>query len=257
MTRDRVCFLTLRLHKLTDVAERLGCHVETLRIRIRRGRLKAVRGPHGAYYISAQSRGGLLVRKRPIVQVGTPTAQDVEAAWRRVKTRLSRMTGAHDEAVPFLRALEADPGLHRAVYRLAVACGLHELGYGIDAIAAAIGVSKRQARRLIGKDPNRPVARVAHRWWLREARRLVAELRSELQAEGIRFHEWTMRGRRKAGPPTRPDRPRPAFKMKALLPDERLVLRHAGLSLAQIRAIETIGLSADELNRLLLRGSFR
>src|ERR1700738_972145 len=108
----------MRLHKLTDVADRLGCHVETLRIRIRSGRLKAVRGPHGAYYISAQSRGGLLVRKRSIVQVGAPAVQDLEAAWRRVKTRLSRMPGAQDEVVLFLRALEADPGLHRAVYRL-------------------------------------------------------------------------------------------------------------------------------------------
>jgi hypothetical protein len=246
----------MRLHKLTDVADGLGCHVETLRIRIRRGRLKAVRGPHGAYYISAQSRGGLFVRKRPVAQVGAPTVQDVEAAWRKVKTRLSRMPGAQDEVVPFLRVLEADPGLHRAIHRLAIACGLHELGYGVAGIAAAIGLSERQARRLIGKDLHRPVARVAHRWWLREARRLVGGLRAELQAEGIRFHQWTMRGWRKAGPPTRPDRPRPAFKVKALLPDERVVLRRAGLSVAHITAIETIGLAADELNQLLLRGSF-
>jgi hypothetical protein len=246
----------MRLHKLTDVADRLGCHVETLRIRIRSGRLKAVRGPHGAYYISAQSRGGLLVRKRPVAQAGAPAIQDVEAAWRRVKTRLSRMPGAQDEVVPFLRLLEVDPGLHRAVYRLVVAIGLQELGYSVVGIASAVGVSERQARRLIGKDPYRPVAKVARRWWLREARRLVGELRAQLQAEGIRFHEWTMRGWRKAGPPTRPDRPRPAFKVKALLPDERLVLRRAGLSLSQIRAIEAIGLAADELNQLLLRGSF-
>jgi hypothetical protein len=244
----------MRLYKLADVADRLGCHVETLRIRS--GRLKAVRGPHGAYYISAQSRGGLLVRKRPIVQVAAPTVQDVEAAWRRVKTRLGRMPGAQDEVVPFLLVLEADPCLHRAIHRLAIACGLHELGYGVAGIAAAIGVSERQARRLIGKDPHRPVTSAAHRWWLREARRLVGELRAELQAEGIRFHEWTMRGHRKAGPPTRPDRPRPAFKVKALLPDERLALRRAGLSAAQIRAIEAIGLAADEVNQLLLRGSF-
>jgi AraC-like DNA-binding protein len=246
----------MRLYKLADVADRLGCHVETLRIRIRSGRLKAVRGPHGAYYISAQSRGGLLVRKRPIVRVGAPAIQDVEAAWRRVKTRLNRMPRAEDEVVPFLRALEADPGLHRAVYRLVVAIGLQELGYSVVDIASAVGVSERQTRRLIAKDPYRPVARVAHRWWVREARRLVGESRAQLQAEGIRFHEWTMRGYRWAGPPTRPDRPRPAFKVKALLRDERLVLRHAGLSLAQIRAIETIGLAADELNQLLLKGSF-
>jgi hypothetical protein len=246
----------MRLHKLTDVANRLGCHVETLRIRIRSGRLKAVRGPHGAYYISAQSRGGLLVRKRPVVQVGAPTAQDVEAAWRKAKGRLSRMPGAQDEVVPFLLMLESDPGLNGAVYRLVVASGLHELGYAADGIASAVGVSERQARRLVGKDTYPSVAKVAHRWWLRDARRLVLELRAELQAEGIRFHQWTMRGRRKAGPPIRPDRPRPAFKVKALLSDEKAVLRRAGLSTAQIRAIEQIGLAADELNQLFLRGSF-
>jgi hypothetical protein len=244
----------MRLHKLTDVADRLGCHVETLRIRIRSGRLKAVRGPHGAYYISAQSRGGLLVRKRPLVQVGVPTAPDAEAAWRRVKTRLGRTPGAREELAMFLLVLEANPGLHCAVYRLVVATGLHELGYGVDGIAAAVGVSERQARRLIGKDPYRTVAKVAHRWWLREARRLVGGLRAELQAEGIQFHQWTMRGHRRTGPPTRPDRPRPAFKVKTLLRDERLALRRAGLSSAQIRAIETIGLGSDELNQLLLRG---
>ena len=45
--------------------------------------------------------------------------------------------------------------------------------------------------------------------------------------------------------------------MKTLLPDEKLVLRRAGLSLGQIRAIEVIGLAADELNQLFLRGSFK
>ncbi len=40
-----------RFLKLDQVAEQLGCHVETLRLRIRSGRLNAVRGPHGAYFI--------------------------------------------------------------------------------------------------------------------------------------------------------------------------------------------------------------
>ena len=39
--------------------------------------------------------------------------------------------------------------------------------YGVDAIASAVGVSGRQARRLIMRDPYPRVARVAHRWWLR------------------------------------------------------------------------------------------
>jgi hypothetical protein len=249
--------IDVRLHKLADAAQRLDCHVETLRLRIRSGRLKAVRGPHGAYYISSRSLGGLLVRKRLSVQAGAPSAQDVEAAWRRVKTRLSRMPGAQDEVAPFLSVLESNPGLNRALYRLVIANGLLGVGHGVGGIVAAVHVSERHARRLIAKDPHPALARAAHRWWLREARRLVAELRVELQAEGIRFHQWTMRGRRRAGPPTRPDRPRPAFKVKALMPDERLALRHAGLSLAQIKAIEAIGLASDELNQLLLRGSFK
>jgi len=240
------CFYSIQLWQI---------HVPDLEAR--GGKLKAVRGPHGAYYISGRSLGGLLVRKRRTVQVGPPSAHDVEAAWRRVKTRLGRMPGAHDEVVPFLQALEADPELNRALFRLAVAVGLQELGYNVDAIAAAVGVSVRQARRLIRTDPFPVAARVGHRWVLREARRLVGELRAGLQAEGVRFHHWTMRGRRSAGPPTRPDRPRPAFKVTTLLSDEKLVLRRAGLSLTQIRAIEVIGLAADELNQLFLRGSFK
>jgi len=51
------------LLKLDDVAKRLGCHFETLRLRIRSGRLEAVRGPHRAYFISATSLRVLLVRK--------------------------------------------------------------------------------------------------------------------------------------------------------------------------------------------------
>jgi len=58
--------------------------------------------------------------------------------------------------------------------------------------------------------------------------------------------------------PARPSRsPAAGLQMKTLLPDEKLVLRRAGLSLGQIRAIEVIGLAADELNQLFLRGSFK
>ena len=108
---------------------------------------------------------------------------------------------------------------------------------------------------MIGKDPGVAVAKAAHRWAPIEARRIVRGLRAQLQAEGIRFHQWVMRGKRRIGPPTHPDRPRPAFKVKRLLPDERAGLRRAGLSSEQIWAINTVGLGSDELNELLLRGS--
>src|SRR5712691_10103750 len=42
------------LVKLDEAARRLACHVETLRVHIRDGRLIAVRGAHGAYYLDAR-----------------------------------------------------------------------------------------------------------------------------------------------------------------------------------------------------------
>ncbi len=154
-----------RLYKLTDVAERLGCHVETLRLRVRSGRLKAVRGPHGAYYISGRSLGDLRVGKRPVIQAGAPTAPDVEAAWRRVKTRLGRMPRAQEEVVPFLQALESEPELNRALYRLAVANGLQELGCGVNAIAGAAGDGLR--RNGCGAKPAADAATAS--WWSGDA----------------------------------------------------------------------------------------
>jgi hypothetical protein len=243
------------LLKLDDVAKRLGCHIETLRLRIRSGRLKAVRGPHGAYFISARSLRVLRVRTRPVRQPRTPTAEDLDESWRAMERRLRRAPAAHDELVPFLEALKINRTINLGAYRLVCARGLHEVGFSADDIAAQLGVSARHARRLIGKDPSVAVAKAAHRWAPVEARRIVRALRGQLQAEGIRFHHWVMRGRRRAGPPTHPDRPRPAFKVKRLLQDERVGLRRAGLSPEQVWAINIVGLGSDELNELLLRGS--
>jgi AraC-like DNA-binding protein len=244
-----------RLLKLDQVAEQLGCHVETLRLRIRAGRLKAVRGPHGAYFISARSLRVLRVQKRPFRQRRTPTADDLDVAWRAVERRMRRAPAAHEEVVPFLEALKINRAIKVSAYRLVCAGGLNELGFQVDDIAAELGVSARHARRLIGKDPGVAVAEAAHRRAPVEARRIVRALRAQLQAEGIRFHQWVMRGRRRIGPPTHPDRPRPAFKVKRLLQDEMAGLRRAGLSPEQVWAINIVGLGSDELNELLLRGS--
>jgi len=176
-------------------------------------------------------------------------------AWRAMERRLRRMPAAHEELVPFLEALKINRAINLGAYRLVCARGLHELGFKVDDIAPTLGVSARHVRRLIKKDPGVAVAMAAHRWAPVEARRLVRALRAQLQAEGIRFHKWVMRGRRRVGPPTHPDRPRPAFKIKRLLQDERAGLRRAGLSPEQVWAVNIVGLGSDELNELLLRGS--
>jgi len=243
------------LLKLDDAAQRLGCHIETLRLRIRSGRLKAVRGPHGAYFISARSLRVLRVRTRLPRQRRTPTTEDLDVAWRAMERRLRRAPAAHEELVPFLEALKVNRAINLGAYRLVCAGGLHELGFNADDISAQLGVSARHARRLIGKEPVVAIAMAAHRWAPVEARRIVRALRAQLQAEGIRFHRWVMRGKRRIGPPTHPDRPRPAFKVKRLMQDERAGLRRAGLSPEQVWAINIVGLGSDELNELLLRGS--
>ncbi|HXJ47737.1 MAG TPA: hypothetical protein VNF91_01095, partial [Candidatus Acidoferrum sp.] len=185
----------------------------------------------------------------------TPTAEDLDEAWQAMERRLRRMPAAREELVPFLEALKVNRTINLGAYRLVCAFGLHELGFSTGDIGARLGVSARHSRRLIGKDPGVAVAKAAHRWAPVEARRIVGALRAQLQTEGIRFHRWVMRGRRRIGPPTHPDRPRPAFKVKRLLPDEMAGLRRAGLSPEEVWAINIVGLGSDELNELLLRGS--
>jgi hypothetical protein len=172
-----------------------------------------------------------------------------------METRLRRTPAAHEELVPFMEALKINRTINQGAYRLVCARGLHELGFNADDIAVQLGVSARHARRLIGKNPGVAIAKAAHRWAPVEARRIVHAMRAQLQAEGIRFHQWVMRGKGRVGPPTHPDRPRPAFKIKRLLQDERAGLRQAGLSTEQIWAINIVGVGSDELNELLLRGS--
>ena len=243
-----------RLIKLDAAAKRLGCHIETLRLRIRNGRLKAVRGPHGAYFISSRSLRGLRVRKPRAWERRRPTDEEREAAWAAVAKRLRRQPRAFDELLPFLRALKPRPSLNPRALRLLCAHGLRGLGFDVAPIAVELGVSERHARRLLRRDLVGPIAGAAHRWAQIEARRLVGEMRTELQSEGFRFHRWVMRGERVAGPPTHPDRPRPAFKVRALTRDEKIALRRAGVSEEQIWAISIAGLGSDELNELVLRG---
>src|SRR5487761_261583 len=275
-----------KLIKLDVAAKRLGCHIETLRLRIRSGRLEANRGPHGAYYIRIESLRGLLAHRRraPIA----PTEKDLELAWRSSRLRvgqelarkritdgpryahveelykarkikhwstiqrLDRLPQEYQMVVPFLQALKKDPKIRPGVYRLLLGQGLAGLGFEAKQVAALFGISQRQARRLVRKrEIASAVFRAARRWVPHEAGRLVAELRQQLEAEGFRFHRRT----RRAWMAFHSERPRPAFIAKKLTQDEVIVLTRAGLSPEQIWAITVVGIGSDELNQLLLLGT--
>ncbi|MDQ6720754.1 MAG: hypothetical protein M3003_08165, partial [Candidatus Dormibacteraeota bacterium] len=51
-----------------------------------------------------------------------------------------------------------------------------------------------------------------------------------------------------------PDEPQPAHKVKRLTSDERRALRRAGLSEDQIAAVSLVGMGADEVHELMVRG---
>ena len=274
------------LVKLDVAARRLGCHIETLRLRIRSGRLTAYRGPHGAYYIGIESLIGLLAHKRDALPA--PTERDLELAWRKSRLRLGEELGRvrieeesrrallqeiyeanlirhwsgihrlgqlpreYRMVVTFLQVLKTNPTIHPGVYRLLLGQGLGALGFRAKQVALVLAISERQARRLVHKrEIASAVFRAAHRWAPREARRLVIELRKQLEAEGVRFHRRT----RSRWPPVHPERPRPAFIQTRLTQDEVIGLKRAGLSDEQVWAITVVGMGSDELNQLLLRGA--
>jgi hypothetical protein len=277
-----------RLIKLDAAASKLGCHVETLRVRIRSGKLKAYRGAHGAYFIRTDSLQRLLARDASAPR--EPTAGDLEHAWRKSRTRLSEELArkrARDEPrnadierrfeaglikhystiqrvdqlpehyqmiVPFLRILKGDPDAHRAIYRLLLGQGLGSLGFSAKQVAPILGVSHRQARRLVRKrEIATAVFRAARHWGPLLARRVVDDLRSHIEADGFVAHRTKRSLRRPLF--RRRDAPRLAFLVNKLTGDEVIGLRRAGLSDEQIWAITVVGIASDELNQLLLRGS--
>lgn len=236
---------TSALINLAEAARRLGCHVETLRIRIRKGRLRAVRGPHGAFYIS---QDGLLSqftipRSNPHV-VLTPAKE--ARSWALVER------GLKDGERALLHALRDDPGQNRPLYRLASVHRLVALRLGFDQIAEELGISAGHARRL---DRRRLRSALAKARWqeanrgrrLTDARQIVASLRADLEASGFRRH-LIVRPRR-SGPPE----PTTAFTIKRLPAADIQGLRAVGLAEEQIRAIKLVGIGTDELNELLNR----
>ncbi len=139
--------------KLSDAARRLGCHVETLRLRIRAGQLKATRGPHGAYYASRVDLAALPRPGQRPPPPPQPQPKEVEASWDQMEQYLEkgrlRLTREHK----LFRQVRADPASNRKLYRLIAVNRLGRAGMRFPAIAAKLGISTRQVRRLAERRP--------------------------------------------------------------------------------------------------------
>ena len=237
------------LVKLSEAARRLGCHVETLRIRVRKGQLKAIRGPHGAYYIPQRAVLSLSTvrRARPRVVL---TASVQARSWKLVERELT------DQERAVLRAVARDPNRNQPLYRLASVHRLVALGLGFDQIGEELGISVRHARRLDTRRLRPALSRArmqdkARKERVTNPRQVVAALRNELEASGFERHK-IVRPR-----PSGTMEPTTAFTIKKLMPDEIQGLRAAGLTEEQIQAVKQVGIGTDELNTLLVRGTHR
>jgi hypothetical protein len=143
----------LRLVKLDKAASRLGCHVETLRLHIRTGRMAAVRGPRGAYYVDAED---LASYPRPHRGWPAPrkfSVEELEGSWSLVEGVLPKARAWRDRELALVDELHADPEINPRLYRLVSVHRLRRLGLTFGQIADELGITSRHARRLIAGSP--------------------------------------------------------------------------------------------------------
>jgi len=136
------------LVKLDRAARRLGCHVETLRLHVRTGRLRAVRGAHGAYYVDAED-----LESYPKPRRGWPlpeefSDQELEQSWALVEGVLPKVRAWRDRELALVDELHTHPDRNRRLYRLASVQRLRRLGLTFGQIADELGITSRHARRL-------------------------------------------------------------------------------------------------------------
>ena len=247
--------------KLSDAALELGCHIETLRERVRAGRLEAERGPHGAYYVTAAA----LERMPPIVRASPRrrlTPEELDAGWEAVERLVGLSSRTREAELILLRSLRADPSRSPRLHRLASVQVLERAGLTISEIAVELEITARHVRRLaIGglsialrkeiykqTDRTKTATKAA-------ARRELADIRERLADAGFVSHKRSEKARRRDPfPLDTPENPRQAFVFKKLMASEKSRLRANGITDAQVQAIELVGIGTDELNFLLLRG---
>jgi hypothetical protein len=137
-----------KLVKLDKAARRLGCHVETLRLHIRTGRLPAVRGPHGAYYLDAEDLAAYPRPRRGWPQPEEFSDEELERSWSLVEGSLPKARAWRDRELALVDELHADSEANRRLYRLASVQRLRRLGMTFVQIANELGITSRHARRL-------------------------------------------------------------------------------------------------------------
>ncbi len=225
------------LIKLSDAARLLGYHVETLRLRVRRGQLAVRRGAHGTYYLTSAALAEIVPPRRSRTRVFQPDG--LEWSWDLLEEQLPLKGRRRQQALALIALIREKPELDRRLYRLLSVRRLRAAGLHSSEIALQIGISARQTRRLAGQNLLVGLARARLREQSRQqaraaqqARQIVAHLQRHLAAAGFQAHRRARR-RGEWGFPL--GGPVPVFKVRALNDEARRHLRDAGLSEEQMR----------------------
>jgi hypothetical protein len=140
--------LAVTVVKLDKAARRLGCHVETLRVHIRAGRLRAIRGPHGAYYVDGEDLASYPRPRRGWPVPERFSDEELERSWSLVEGVLPKARAWRDRELALIDELHAHAERNRRLYHLASVHRLRRLGLTFGQIAGELGITSRHARRL-------------------------------------------------------------------------------------------------------------
>lgn len=245
---------------LAEAAARLGCHVETLRLRFRRERgqwygLAITRGPHGRIYVSEEELSYLVPIRRMKRRPPHPERSALIHDW---LARLvdSRSLGPWEREL--VSRLLANPASEPPLYHALSVLVLAAAGFNNPEIADQLRLSERQVRRLrrrglrdallAARDRQARAERGALR---RAAPALVAAIQDQLAMSGFlpaRRHPRSSESGARGGRAAR------VAVVRDLNRDQVRALLAAGLSREQVSAISLVGIGSDELNHLILHG---
>jgi hypothetical protein len=136
------------LVRLDDAALGLGCHVETLRLRVRDGRLRATRGPHGTYFIGRQDLLALQPPRRGQAPAQRLSRSELDRAWAPVTEVVLRSAQWRERELALAEDICRNPAISPTILRLISVHRLRKGGVPFDQIAEELGISARHARRL-------------------------------------------------------------------------------------------------------------
>lgn len=134
--------------RLDIAARELGCHVETLRLRVRDGRLRAWRGPHGTYFVDRDDLSALEPPRRGQAPTQRFTRAQIDSSWAPVTAVVLRSGQWREQELALAEEICRHPEISTTIHRLISVHRLRKGGVPFDQVAEELGISARHARRL-------------------------------------------------------------------------------------------------------------